>query len=1332
MASNDFQNILNDSEFMSKARSYWTQILSGENKENTLYGYTANSLCESGEVSICKVRIPDSLSQWFLKLSNGSDRRLAMVLLAGVFTLLYKYTGMTAPVIICPVEKQNAEGKLINSILPLKCGMEGNLSFKELIIKMRTVLYEAEEHQNYPVEDLMEKLNINSGLFGIAFVLRNIHDKEYIKHLDSQLIFSFKKTDNKIEAELEYLNYKYEAAYIEQIAGHLLQIFSEAEKNINLELDCIGMLSEREKDRLLREFNNTSYERTGFKAISEMFEEQAQINPDAPALILDGEKMTYRQLNSAANRLARYIRKTANGENPIIAIVLERSFDMIIAVIAVLKAGGAYLPVDPKYPLQRISYMLEDSGAELMISGEYLTENAGLDIRVIHIENTEIAALDEDNIQIKINAEDLAYIIYTSGTTGKPKGVAIEQRNITNTIAWRKKEYAMACSDVALQMFSYSFDGFLTSFFTPIVSGAAVVLLNEDDSRNPVSISRIIGKYGITHFICVPTLYSAILECLAPEEAKTIKIVTLAGEAVTEKVIEKSKSINSNIEIVNEYGPTENCVASTILRNVQSAGKITIGKPIDNTEVYILNGKQLLPAGVAGEICLGGEGLARGYINKPGLTAEKFCGNPFYPGKRIYRTGDLARWLPDGNIEFIGRIDEQVKIRGFRIETEEIKRKLLECKQVKDAVVTAKDGKNQNKYLCAYIVSDKDFSVEKLRAQLSDELPGYMLPSYFVRIDKIPFTLNGKIDRNALPEPDRNNDSGLEYVAPRNETEERLAEAWKHVLEVERVGINDDFFVLGGDSIKTIQIAAQLKKHGLLLEVKDIFEHPNISELSEYVIRESSRKSAEGKINRALPQLEDVSNIDNHTLTSDEFDCIMQKYGCKLEKAYPLSPMQEGMLVLSLLNAEEDIYYEQVELIVEGNINTGFFEESFNSIVARYDIFRTVFVHTSVECPHQIVLKDRKADIHYEDLSGQNEEFIRSYIDKYKDGNRRRGFDLTKDIMMRFSVIKTAEGAYSVLWEFHHIIIDGWGKEVILKELFSMYESLLKGERLYFEEAPAYGAYINWLEDQDKNEARNYWKKYIKGYENGNLLKQHGSPESKTDHVQESFVFNISEDTSYKSAAIARSLKVTMSTLFRTVWAVLLYKLNKAEDIIFGATVSGRASEVEGIENMVGLFINTIPVRAGLEPEMSFGSLAAELQKQAVTSEKYGYYPLYAIQSESGLEQELFDHFIVYQNYPIEVNINESNQSFKIKDHINSERNAYDFSVAVTPGRELEVVFRYSPEVYESEFAERLKKYLEHIFEQIVSMPDIKIKDIEMIGEQENMEMICDFNDDDF
>jgi amino acid adenylation domain-containing protein len=629
----------------------------------------------------------------------------------------------------------------------------------------------------------------------------------------------------------KYNAYLLEQAYIQEIRDQFEHVLLQIVNGQAGTLSNIKLLTPEQEHQLLKEFNNTYAAYPKDKSIVDLFEEQAAKTPEVTALIFENQRLSYKELNQRSNQLAHYLQKQGVKAETLVPICVERSLEMIIGILGILKAGGAYVPIDPEYPQDRISYMLEDTGASIILSSKASKVKLTSSVTVIELDTDrkQIEKEKDSNPEAVITPEQLAYVIYTSGSTGKPKGVMIEHKNAYSFIAWCRQEFSSSNFDIVYASTSICFDLSIFELFYPLSIGKPVRIL-----ENGLAISDYLAEDS---FILINTVPS-IIEHLINEKTdlSRVSVINLAGEPVLQRVLKKLDTINT--EVRNLYGPTEDTTYST-MSLLEEDSPITIGKPIFNTHIYILNkDEELSSIGVIGEICIGGAGLARGYLNRSELTAEKFIKNPFNKNKednaRLYKTGDLGRWKPDGNIEYLGRIDDQVKLRGYRIELGEIENVLNDSEQVSQVVVLAK-GDSDNKRLVGYVVPQGMFDKQVLQNYLSTKLPEYMVPALWVELERLPLTPNGKIDRKALPDPELV-DRSTAYVAPRNETEAKLAEIWRELLGVERVGIYDNFFELGGQSLLAMRAVSLIRKKLLVsIPIQMLFRFASISDLSKYL-----------------------------------------------------------------------------------------------------------------------------------------------------------------------------------------------------------------------------------------------------------------------------------------------------------------------------------------------------------------------------------------------------------------------------------------------------------------------------------------------------------------
>jgi amino acid adenylation domain-containing protein len=1106
--------------------------------------------------------------------------------------------------------------------------------------------------------------------------------------------------------------------------------------------------------QLLFEFNETDSQYPKEKDVVKLFEEQVKKRMGKMVLVHKDNQLTYGGLNKKSNKLAHQLRQKGVRPDTIVGIIMERSVEMIIGILGILKAGGTYLPVDPGYPGERITYMLEDNSCPIVIIKGRRSEirrNIG-PCEIIDIEKPGLLQEEVEHLERTVTPKDLIYVIFTSGSTGRPKGAGVYHRGFMNLINWYIREFGLNSSDSTLLLTSLSFDLTQKNIFAPLAVGGTLHIPTVN-YYDPPAILQGIWTKSLTWLNCTPGMFYKLIE----EEDKlhklsSLRYVFLGGEPISMAVFRKwFGSDYCNAEVVNTYGPTECSDVCSFYRidrwGPDLSESVPIGKPIYNTQLYVLDPYlRLLPVGVPGELCISGDGVGLGYINFAQLKSEKFVSVSFgkAPAKVLYRTSDLTRWLLDGNIEFLGRIDNQVKIRGFRIELGELETQLLKHDKIKEAVVIALDSKvsersnhgggNGDKYLCAYIVFegafDKSSIKKEIREYLLSKLPGYMIPSYFVLLDKLPLNPNGKIDRKALQDPKKEDVHCEEYFAPRNELEIKLVEIWEKVLTRNPIGISENFFMIGGDSIKLIQIAARMKKQGYQFEMSDLFTHQSISELSPHI-----------KYVKHVKEMDEIAGPDDkpgpESVPKDIFDRLTKKYSGEIEDMYPLTPMQEGMLFHVLYENSSSLFINQISYRLHDEIDLSVVEKSVNELIKRHDILRTVFVYggyiEGVEKPLQLVLKTRRAKILYEDINkkiafSNKEQFIKRF--KLKD--RQSPFDLSEDLLLRLAIIKLDKSGYEFIWTYHCILMDGWSRSIMILDFNEIYASNREGRKCQLAPVIPFENYIKWLEKRCKNESKKYWEKYLEGYEEvSSVPKMKASINKEAGFVLSHASVVLEDEKIAVLNNITRKNRVTLNILFQTIWGIILGKYTGKNDVVFGNIVSGRPPLLEGIETMVGLFTNMIPVRVRFDENTTFMELLREIQQDAFKSEPHHYYPLVEIQSACSLKQHLFDHFYVFQNFPGSDELQELiNPDKEVEKEFISkltlvegfEQTSYDLTIYVVSKEVSGIILAYNANVYSRNFMEKTTLFIGEVIDKVIENANTRIKNIEITSDLSTIE----------
>ena len=812
--------------------------------------------------------IDRELSELLQALSKQHGATLFMTLLAAFNVMLNRYSGQEDICVGTPIAGRQQEeveeliGFFINT-LALRNEVSSSAPFTELLQKVRTTTLEAYENQEIPFEKVVEtavkQRDMNrTPLFQVMFVLQNTPDvpelnlgdiklsNETFSNINSKfdITFFMVESPDGLMGSVEYCTDLYKENTIERMIIHFKELLRSIVADPLMKTGALPMLTKSEERKVIIEFNDTAGKYPSDKSVVELFEEQVQKTPDKTAVVFEDKKLTYKELNERANQLAHYLQSKGLKAETLIPLCIERSSELMIGILGILKAGCAYVPIDPEYPEERIKFMFNDTAGSMIISSRECAE------KLPEMEKVEMIELDSDevwkvigkhskeNLSINLQPDDLAYIIYTSGSTGWPKGVMVTHKNIVSLV--KDVSYVnIKSDDILLSTGSTSFDATTFEYWSMLLNGGQLVFCSENTLLDSQLLKEEIGAKGITMMWFTSSWFNQLIDNDITVFEK-LSTVLAGGEKLSEYHIERLRQTYPEIEIINGYGPTENTTFSLTYRITETelTTAIPIGVPLNNRTAYILNKEQQpVPIGVSGEVYLGGDGISRGYLNRPELTEERYIKDPFSKeaGARLYKTGDLGRWRTDGNVDYLGRMDEQVKIRGYRIELGEIESILQDFESVQSGVVLAHETSEGSKRLVGYVVPEGEFNKESIMNYLRERLPDYMVPALWVELESFPLTKNGKIDRRALPDPEASELISNEYVAPRNDFETAMAEIWKDLLRAERVGINDNFFELGGDSIITIQVLSRARRKGYELKPKDIFINQTISSLSSAV-----------------------------------------------------------------------------------------------------------------------------------------------------------------------------------------------------------------------------------------------------------------------------------------------------------------------------------------------------------------------------------------------------------------------------------------------------------------------------------------------------------------
>ncbi|HEX8558420.1 MAG TPA: amino acid adenylation domain-containing protein [Pyrinomonadaceae bacterium] len=987
--------------------------------------------------------------------------------------------------------------------------------------------------------------------------------------------------------QITYDRGRFEGDAVGRMLGHyqsLLEAFVAAPER---RISKLEMLTPAERERLLVEWNDTAADFPPPQPIHRLFEAQAERRAGAVALAFEDLRITYGELNGRANRLARRLREMGVGPEAVVGVLMERSVEMVVGLLGILKAGGAYLPLDPSYPAERISFMLEDSKVSLLLTQRRLLDGlppGGPQVMSLDSDWPLVAGREAGNLDAPVAPDNLAYVIYTSGSTGRPKGAMNTHRAIYNRLLWMQEEYKLSEDDRVLQKTPFSFDVSVWEFFWPLLNGAQLVMARPGGHQDSAYLVGVIKELQVTTLHFVPSMLQAFLEEPAVGDCRSLRRVICSGEALPAS-LQRRFFERLGCELHNLYGPTEAAVDVTYwaCRRDDARRTVPIGRPIANIEVYLLDARlSPVPVGVPGELHIGGVGLARGYLRRPGLTAEKFIPDPFgrRPGERLYRTGDLARFLPDGQIEFLGRLDHQIKLRGFRIELGEIEAALAAHPSVEQCVLHTLTDASGEKRLAAYFVpaAGREADPGELRAYLKGRLPEYMVPGVFAPLAAMPLTPNGKVDRRRLPAPPAvGAKPGADPAPPRTDSEKALARLWGEVLGREQIDLHDNFFDLGGHSISALRIVTRLRgAFGLDLSPRALFEHPTVAELARFLNLPDGAPRAGGRgAGTTGPGTSEI------------------KPQARREHL-PLSFAQQRFWYLDRLQPGLASYNCAGAVRLTGRLDVEALTAALREIVRRHEVLRTVFPATDEGLPAQVILPGLAPEVPVVSLQHLPPPERQGEAERLMTEEARSPFDLSSGPLFRLRLLRLDEREHVLTFTAHHIIVDAWSMGVLVGELAALYEAALSREPWPLPPLPIqFADYALWqrqrLSGAFLEEQFDYWRRVLAGAPTQLTLPSSRPRPDAPSHRGGRQVFLLPRELSEALGDLSRREGVTLFMTLLAAFKTLLYRYTGQEDILVGAVVANRRHEQA--ERLIGCFINTLVLRTDLSGGPDFREL---------------------------------------------------------------------------------------------------------------------------------------------
>jgi amino acid adenylation domain-containing protein len=1339
----EWQNQLLETADTEAGRTYW-KSRGPRPKGEIVVPFFREAIEEGGfHPRAVTVRIDSELSAEIERLSDRLAAPLSVLLLSAWCVLLRRLSGQSEVTVGTAFDGRNYEQLedaigLFARYLPLRCSIDDNDLFSEVLRGVGDTVAELSEWQEYfDWEDMRAASDGDTGpaFYPLCFDFEEIppvlpagddttFSIERLSACTDQFqtkLFSTRQ-NGALSIELHYDHRHFVEGDIERLAAQLQTLLTNIVKQPSAPIADLDIVGEAERYRLVVEWNRP-HEDSGVAAhdcVYEQFEAQVERTPDTVAVTSSATAFDYRELNARANQLARYLRKAGVGTDTLVGLCVERSPEMIVGMLGILKAGGGYVPLDPGHPRQRLMFMIEDAGVSLLVTQQQLRERlaqpTGSTV-CLDADWEAIARESRENLSGPGMPESLAYVIYTSGSTGSPKGVMVSHRALAQYLSWSTQEYRVAEGRGAPLHSPLGFDLTITSVFPQLLAGRCVTVLPGD---LPVDeLGEALSRAGGSSLLKITPSHLALLnQQLSHDRVPGLaNVIVIGGEALYGETLRPWRMHAPNTRIVNEYGPTEATVGCCIYEvpsgdgAADCSGSVPIGRPTVGTQIHLLNSRlKLMPTGAAGELYLGGLQLARGYLGRPDTTAAAFVPDAFSagPGARLYRTADLARYRADGNLEFLGRIDHQVKIRGFRIELGEIEAVLGTHPGVREVAVLAREDTPGDARLVAYLVADAEADDAGLRAWLDERLPDYMIPAAFLRLDSLPLTRNGKVDREALPAPDTMRRSAKTKVAPRNPREEILATIWSQVLRVDDVGVEDDFFDLGGHSLLALQILTRVNAaFQVNLSYRDLFEAPTVASLAG-CLEAATRTGPGGE----TPAIERASR----------------------EGALPLSFAQERLWFMHQVEPDNP-FYSMIRIVrFSGALDLSAFEQTIAEIVRRHETLRTAFLTESGR-PSQCILaagRFRSAIVDLSSLPAVGHEPVARRILSDEMG---RPFDLARAPLLRVGVLRLTSQEHIVAFTMHHIVSDGWSIERMIGEFTRFYAAFSQGgpsplPELTIQYADFASWQRQWLQGEVLEAHLAYWTKQLQGDLSAlSLPTRQPRPAAPTRRGATQSI-RVSGDLYRDLGELGRSEGVTSFMLLLAAFQTLLHRYSGQDDIVVGTPVSGRTRAET--DSLIGFFVNTLVLRTDFSGPPTFREVLARVRKVCLDAYSHEALPYQKLVEHlrplrTSNRQALFQIWFQLDETAAQ---RASLPGLEVSSYpIDNVATEFDLWMSISHGDGgLDVTVHYCVDLFDADTVDQLLHRFERVLAEVAARPDLSVSALSISDESETERLLSAFN----
>ncbi|MFJ9351606.1 non-ribosomal peptide synthase/polyketide synthase [Streptomyces sp. NPDC101237] len=1300
--------------------AHWTDTLAGLPAELNLPADRPRPAESSGRGGTVGFTVPPRLEGALRTLARDHGVTMFMVAQAAVAALLHRLGAGDDIPLGAPVSGRGDEtledlvGFFVNSLV-LRTDLSGDPTFAQLLARVRETDLAAYEHQDLPFERLVEALNPERSLarhplFQVMVVhlagrggspdLAGLTARRETVGQDSarfDLSFDFVEQGdgNGIQGWIEYSADLFDFATAEALAARLESLLEQVAADPGRRVGTLDILNATERALVLNEFNDTGHG-VPEGTLPDLFRAQAARTPAATAVVFEDTALTYAELDARVDRLARTLAARGAAAEATVAVALPRSLALVVTLLAAHRAGAAYLPLDTGNPAERLAYTLADARPVCLVT----TEGVALpDTGVPRVEvDADGRPADPADAPLPTahDPRHPAYVIYTSGSTGRPKGVTVPHRGIANRLLWMQDTYRLDADDRVLQKTPAGFDVSVWEFFWPLITGATLVVARPGGHQDPAYLAGLIRRERITTAHFVPSMLRAFLDEPAAAGHTALRQVMCSGETLPVPLATRFHQVLPGTRLHNLYGPTEASVDVTAHEVPADPVTVPIGRPVWNTRAHVLDAAlNPVPPGVIGELYLAGVQLARGYLGRPALTAERFVADPYAtePGARMYRTGDLARWNTDGALEYLGRVDDQVKLRGFRIEPGEIEAVLAAHPDVAHATVVLRDDR-----LVAYVVPARPgVGPAALRAHAARSLPGHMVPAAVVTLDALPLTPNGKLDRRALPAPDFAAEVG--DARPRTPLEETLCALVADVLGLERVGADDDFFSLGGDSIVAMQLVARARAAGLAFSPRDVFRHKSAAGLATV----TTTAAAERRDETVLLDLDESERAELAALPAGS-------------DVLPVSPLQAGLLFHTALDSGDegpDVYTVQVSYDLEGPVDAERLRAAAQGVLDAHENLRSGFRHLSSGRPVAVVPRTAVLPWRQLDLTAEPRPWTRLLEEE------RRRFDPGRPPLLRMLLARVGPDRHRLVLSHQHLLLDGWSLALLAGELWARYEGRTPAP------AAPYRAHLRRLAAQDPAVSAAAWAEALAGLAEPTRLAP--ADPDRAAALPHTHTVELDAARTADLEAFARHRGITVNTLVQAAWGVLLGRLTGREDVVFGATVAGRSPELAGSEAMIGLFINTVPVRVHVRPEESTAALLERLQDEQSRLIAHQHLGLPDIQRAAGLG-ELFDTLVVFESYPVAENGERTGDAPRVTVHDHADSTHYPLAWAVEPAERLRLTAEFRPDLFEAATVRRITDALTGLLTGMAADPDDPVGRLELLGSTDRYTVLETWN----